>query len=290
MSGEPIESTLQVVGEARALATMANPPEAVIAEAQAAAAALKDVLSRKPKPVMMGGEQYLEFEDWQTLGRFYAVTAGEESEPEYVTFPSPGGFKDISGFKATSVALRNGEVISRATAFCMNDEEKWSSRTKYVYAYVKKSGGTSVEDPGFDELTWEDNPFKEGKKRPVKVREEAGVETVPLYQLASMAQTRANAKVLRNVLSWVAVLAGYKPTPAEELQDKTDPPEAKAPEAAPPKRGRKPHDNLDGTPPVPPSESIACPYCGSADFVVSKDEATAVCAQKECSKGWSLGR
>lgn len=39
----------------------------------------------------------------------------------------------------------------------------------------------------------------------------------PLFQLRSMAQTRACAKVLRNVLSWVVVLAGYKPTPAEEM-------------------------------------------------------------------------
>ena len=34
-----------------------------------------------------------------------------------------------------------------------------------------------------------------------------------------MAQTRAGAKALRNVLSWVAVLAGYRPTPAEEIID-----------------------------------------------------------------------
>ncbi len=39
----------------------------------------------------------------------------------------------------------------------------------------------------------------------------------PLFQLASMAQTRACAKSLRNVLSWVVVLAGYRATPAEEL-------------------------------------------------------------------------
>lgn len=40
----------------------------------------------------------------------------------------------------------------------------------------------------------------------------------PLYQLKSMAQTRACSKTLRNVLAWVVVLAGYKPTPAEEMQ------------------------------------------------------------------------
>ena len=34
-----------------------------------------------------------------------------------------------------------------------------------------------------------------------------------------MAQTRAGAKAFRNRLAWVAVLAGYRPTPAEEMVD-----------------------------------------------------------------------
>lgn len=162
-----------------ALATMDYAPQAVLAEAQKAAAALKDVIARKPKPVVMNGEQYLEFEDWQTVGRFYGVTAGLEGEPVFVDL---GG---VTGFKATAVALRDGQVISRATAYCMRDEEKWGARPKYEW--------------------------RDGK------REQVGSEPVPTYQLASMAQTRACAKALRNVLSWVAVLAGYKPTPAEEM-------------------------------------------------------------------------
>lgn len=40
-----------------------------------------------------------------------------------------------------------------------------------------------------------------------------------LFQLKSMAQTRACAKALRNVLAWVVVLAGYGSTPAEELDN-----------------------------------------------------------------------
>jgi hypothetical protein len=195
------------------LATMETAPDAVLREATSAAKALRDVIARKPHPVLMNGEQYLEFEDWQTLGRFYGVTAGEVGEPEFVSL-APG----VSGFKATAVALdRIGREISRATAYCLTDEEKWRGRPKYDWLYVLKSGGTSTEDPGKDELVWEDNPKKPGGKRPKKVRVQVGDEAVPMYQLASMAQTRANAKALRNVLSWVAVLAGYRPTPAEEM-------------------------------------------------------------------------
>ena len=49
------------------------------------------------------------------------------------------------------------------------------------------------------------------------MRDEENWKEKPWFQLASMAQTRAGAKALRNVLAWVVVLAGYRPTPAEEL-------------------------------------------------------------------------
>jgi len=39
-----------------------------------------------------------------------------------------------------------------------------------------------------------------------------------LWQIRSMAQTRGCGKALRNVLSWIVVLAGYEPTPAEEME------------------------------------------------------------------------
>lgn len=39
----------------------------------------------------------------------------------------------------------------------------------------------------------------------------------PLFQLASMAQTRAACKALSNKYRYVAILAGYEPTPGEEI-------------------------------------------------------------------------
>jgi len=39
----------------------------------------------------------------------------------------------------------------------------------------------------------------------------------PRFQLKSMSQTRACAKALRNCLAFIAVLANYEPTPAEEM-------------------------------------------------------------------------
>jgi len=156
-----------------------RPPEIVLAEAQKAAKSLAQVVSGKKKPVIMNGEQYLEFEDWQTVGRFYGVTAKVVS----TTFIDYGS---VQGFEARAVALRaDGMEISAAEAMCLNDEDKWSVRAKYA---------------------WENGQ-----------RKKVGEEKVPLFQLRSMAQTRACAKALRNVLAWVVVLAGYKAIPAEEM-------------------------------------------------------------------------
>ncbi|MBT9167555.1 MAG: hypothetical protein DDT22_00940 [candidate division WS2 bacterium] len=141
-----------------------KPPEEVLAEAQRAAKALADVVSKKKKPVVINNEQYLEFEDWQTVGRFYGITA-KITQTQYIDYGN------VQGFEAKAVAIKtsDGMEISAAEAMCLNDEPNWKDK--------------------------------------------------PLFQLRSMSQTRACAKALRNVLAWVVVLAGYKPTPAEEIQN-----------------------------------------------------------------------
>lgn len=136
-------------------------PVRILTEAQRAAAALQDVIKRKPHKVEFGGQQYLEFEDWQTLGRFYGITA-RVRQTKYVEF------EKTRGFEASAEAIASsGLIVSSAEAICTTEEPNWSRK--------------------------------------------------PLFQLLSMAQTRACAKALRNVLAWVAVLAGYRPTPAEEM-------------------------------------------------------------------------
>jgi hypothetical protein len=146
-------------------------PEKVLEEAHRAAKALQMVVAGKKKPVMMNGEQYLEFEDWQTVGRFYGITADIEWT-RFVEFGPAQGFEA----RAHAIMAATGQIVSSAEAMCLNDEPNWKSK--------------------------------------------------PLFQLRSMAQTRAAAKALRNVLAWVVVLAGYRPTPAEEIQDMADKPHA----------------------------------------------------------------
>lgn len=192
--------------------TMTISPEQTLRDARQAATALQDVMKQKKDPVIFNKEQYLEFEDWQTIGRFYNVTA----EVEWSRFIE---FGPVRGFEARAVARNalTGQVVSAAEAMCLNDEDRWHLRPKYEFQYVLKDGTKTADEPETSNIVWVDNPNKPGKKMPKKDRVQIGEEAVPLYQLRSMAQTRACAKALRNVLSWVVVLAGYKSTPAEEL-------------------------------------------------------------------------
>ena len=166
---EPITALVPVPVGNDALA-LQRTPDLVLEEATRAAKALANVIEGKPKKVQFNGKTYLQFEDWQTLGRFYGVTAVCRAT-KYTEFGE--GEYPIRGFEATADALlvATGQVISSAEALCLDDEQNWNRK--------------------------------------------------PLFQLKSMAQTRACAKALRNVLAWVVVLAGYAPTPAEEMESET---------------------------------------------------------------------
>ena len=148
----------------REVAPLYYAPDEVIASAKEVSEKLKALVESKPAKVVIHGEQYLEFEDWQTLGQFYgvAVTTGEAMPVEV---------EGVKGARAVAklISFRTGEVVGGAEAYCMRDEANWQDK--------------------------------------------------PWFQLASMAQTRAGAKALRNRLAWVVVLAGYKPTPREEFND-----------------------------------------------------------------------
>lgn len=180
--------------------TQWRPPETVLAEAKQAADALTKVISLKKNPVKFNGEIYLEFEDWQTCAKFYGVTA----KVERTAFVQYG---NVAGFEATAVAIdRNGAEISRAESLCLNDEANWGMVPQYEWKDVLDEHGQKIWVEG-----------KDGKKRPKAERVQVGEAAKPLFQLKSMAQTRACSKVLRQVFAWIVVLAGYRPTPAEEM-------------------------------------------------------------------------
>jgi hypothetical protein len=140
---------------------------------------LRILVKSRPNPVIINGKRYLEFCDWQILGTFFGITASVQSTEEiwleslpkkYDETISPITWKQVGGFKARAVALKDGQEISAAEAECMFEEPNWKNK--------------------------------------------------PRFTLRSMAETRAMAKCLRNVLQWVVKLPDEKGVPmADDIAD-----------------------------------------------------------------------
>ena len=167
--------------ENKSLAVVEEKPQEVIEAAKLAAQQLTNIVTTRENKLVVGGKQYLFFEDWQMLGKFYGVTARVLSSEEMfkhqkplVEIPLPQA-PVVIGYLAKAAAVHQGYEVSTAEAECTIKEPNWASK--------------------------------------------------PMFQLRSMAQTRACSKALRNCLGWVAVLAGYEAASAEEVQ--VEPPAGK---------------------------------------------------------------
>ena len=112
-------------------------PERAVAEGSRYAKAIAEVLEQQKMYALVSGKKYVTVEGWQTLGSMTGVFAVGEGEPAPVEI---GG---VVGFKATVVAMRNGSVIGRATAYCMRDEQRWKNADTYAVASMAQTRATS---------------------------------------------------------------------------------------------------------------------------------------------------
>lgn len=181
-----------------------RPPEEVLIEAQQAAQALQKRIAGKKKKVVFNGEQYIENDDWQMLAHFFGYAA-KITQTEFVEYG------DVQGFKAWADLIneRTGAIVGHGEALCLDEEENWGERTKYEWRDVLDGQGKKI---------WENG-------KPRRERVEVGAVDTPLFQLSSMAQTRACNKAISNKLKWVVSLAGYATTPAEDMHEATIAPE-----------------------------------------------------------------
>lgn len=99
-------------------------PKQDIEMAKVAATALMEVV-KTAKPLMMNGKQYLYFEHWQTIAKFFNITVGTE-------WTKPIGAVDKPlGWEAKSNAYQNGVIIGGAEASCMKDERNWTNKPEF---------------------------------------------------------------------------------------------------------------------------------------------------------------
>jgi len=205
------EDLVHVRDEDVSLLSLADAPENAIKQASQAASAIMGVIESKPKVVTFNGEIYFENEDWCFIGKFYGVTVRIVRD-SYVEFGTAKGFEA----EAEAVLTSTGQVVGRALMMCLDDEENWGAVPKYEWQDVLDSEGKKI---------WEEKLIKgKMKKLPRSVKVKVGEVKKPLFQLRSMAQTRASSKVLSMIFKFIPVLASkggkrVSGTPAEEASE-----------------------------------------------------------------------
>ncbi len=101
--------------------------------------------------------------------------------------------------------------------------EGWQTAGKYYGLSVKTHDAEYVElgnSHGFKAKATVVNEItgvEVGSAEAYCMDDEPNWRSKPKFQLASMAQTRAGSKALRQILGFVIALAGYNPTPKEEM-------------------------------------------------------------------------
>ena len=121
--------------------------------------------------------------------------------------------------------------------------EAWQTLSAFFGLSVSCEWTREVRDAEGRPLGWEARAVVRRGDRIVSAAEaQCSVEEPswrgkPAFQLRSMSQTRAAVKALRQALAWVVVLAGYQPTPAEEVEAAVDSPSAAAEAPQEPRQG-----------------------------------------------------
>lgn len=117
---------IEIVTASKKELILEGDPEVQLQFAHKAAKTLMSWVAQKPKKVLIRGEQYLEFGDWQILGRFYGSTVSTEW-----TKPIERSGK-IFGYEARVVVLKDGVVISSAEGMCTREEKRWGQADEYA--------------------------------------------------------------------------------------------------------------------------------------------------------------
>ncbi len=133
-----LEETMQHVANIKPVSETKHPgapaptfnPRGQLALGKKAADALIEVVKKAGLARNLGGKEYLFYEAWLTLARFFQLTPKVEwTRP----FRLEEGGK-IVGWEARAVVVdAEGREIAAAEAFCGRDEKNWEKRPHYAW-------------------------------------------------------------------------------------------------------------------------------------------------------------
>lgn len=217
----PVAATSQAIAPISMGMLQASNPVELMTAAAAIATPLRRFIEERGLMKFLGGDTpFVYVEGWTTMLAMLGVMPQEISVQELPLNIQGWGSKYVA--KMALVRISDQTVVCSASAECGGEDERdWHFRPKY---------------------RWEEQ--ENGKK--VKIPD--GETPVSGSQRRSMALTRATGKAARIGFSWIMTMAGYSPTPYEELDqadiDAHQDPAATGPKASGMDQGRNPRDMM----------------------------------------------
>jgi hypothetical protein len=163
-----------------------------IADVTARAKVLANVIDDQKLFVQIKGRKHVKVEGWLTVGAMVGVfpqTEWTRTTPDFARRITKATWTTENGKRKKSV-----EVIQEGRG-------AWEARVRVVRPDGAVISAAEAEC-GYEEETW---------------------QTRDSYALRSMAQTRATSKALAQALRFIVSIAGFDPTPEEEMPGSTHP-------------------------------------------------------------------
>jgi len=104
-------------------------PEAAMIRAKEAVDTVMKVIQNRPKPLIINGKQYLEYQDWRLLALYFGITTHVDNVDE-LNHIVDDRLKFI-GFVVTASALRDGQVLTTSSAECTRYEKNWVNKDRF---------------------------------------------------------------------------------------------------------------------------------------------------------------
>jgi hypothetical protein len=161
------------------------------------------------------------------------ATVVDEKLPAVVDSPMPGYFANMRPAERVAFAVECANALkpiidAKGLAHRLNKQnpddeyvelEGWQTCGSFCGMTAKVDWVRPVDD-GFEAravIVRIDSGLEVGAGISSCERDEWKWKNANRYALKGMAQTRAQSRAFRGVLAWILVLAGYKPTPSEEM-------------------------------------------------------------------------
>jgi hypothetical protein len=186
----------------------AEQPEEILAKATKIANALADLVKSQDLARNLGGKKpHVEVGAWQALGSLLGAFGGQPLHAE-TAWSRPvlvDGQPKLTIYEVRETRKKWGKVDGRRQIVEETESEyevdghDWEARVE-----IRTASGVVV-----------------GAAEAMCSRSEMNWMSKPDPAVKSMAETRAESRAYRRAVGWIMVIAGYNPTPAEEM-----PPEA----------------------------------------------------------------